>query len=122
MRHYLMRDPSRIEEIHVLQTDGNVHLIERYDSITEEWYEEKVNAAFIYPEGDIHHALSLRGFQQVHSELEKEIDEALGLQTVSLRLSVDVIAAFTKLAAEHGIGVLPMMRMALTRAARVEVQ
>ena len=51
----------------------------------------------------------------VSSEIEKEIDDALELQPVSIRLQKKLIADLKLLARKEGIGYQPLIRQTLTR-------
>jgi uncharacterized protein (DUF4415 family) len=55
-------------------------------------------------------------------EIQKKVDEALGLQAISIRLNADLIDTFKKLAAYHGVGYQPLMRDALRRFAEGEMK
>lgn len=54
------------------------------------------------------------------NELEKQVDEALGLQAISIRLHKELIDDFKFIAKVHGIGYQPLMRDALKRFAEAE--
>lgn len=60
---------------------------------------------------DITHA------KRAPKEVEREIDEAQGLQAISIRLKKDLIDDFKFIAKHHGMGYQPLMREALTRFA-----
>lgn len=53
-------------------------------------------------------------------ELEQKIDDALGLQAISIRLNKELIEDFKFIAKFHGIGYQPLMRDALKRFAEAE--
>ncbi|MFZ6813578.1 hypothetical protein ACO0K3_03855 [Undibacterium sp. Rencai35W] len=53
-------------------------------------------------------------------ELEKQIDEALGLQAISIRLNKELIEDFKFIAKHHKIGYQPLMKDALKRFAESE--
>jgi predicted DNA binding CopG/RHH family protein len=53
-------------------------------------------------------------------ELEQQVDEALGLQAISIRLNKELIEDFKFIAKVHGIGYQPLMRDALKRFAEME--
>lgn len=53
-------------------------------------------------------------------ELEQQVDEALGLQAISIRLHKELIDDFKFIAKVHGIGYQPLMRDALKRFADAE--
>lgn len=50
------------------------------------------------------------------SDLERAIDESLGLQAISIRMSKQLIDAYKLIAAHHGVGYQPLMRDILQRA------
>jgi len=54
----------------------------------------------------------------VSDEEQKEIEESLGLQMISLRLSKSLIEQFKELAKLEGIGYQPLMRQVLTEHAK----
>jgi len=53
-------------------------------------------------------------------ELEQQIDDAQGLQAISIRLKKELIEDFKFIASQHGMGYQPLMRMALKRFAESE--
>jgi len=53
-------------------------------------------------------------------ELETQVDDALGMQAISIRLNRELIEDFKFIAKYHGIGYQPMMREALKRFADAE--
>lgn len=53
-------------------------------------------------------------------ELEQQVDDALGLQAISIRLSKELIEDFKFIAKMHGVGYQPLMRDALKRFAESE--
>lgn len=53
-------------------------------------------------------------------ELQRDIDDGLGLQMISIRLQKDLIEDYKKLAEFHGVGYQPLMRDALKRFAEAE--
>lgn len=53
---------------------------------------------------------------------KQEVDEALGLQLISIRLQKQLVGDLKKIAEYHGIGYQPMIRDLLNRFARSEVQ
>ncbi len=55
-------------------------------------------------------------------ELSCQIDNALGLQMISIRLDKGLIESFKTLAAFHGVGYQPLMRDALKRFAESEMK
>jgi hypothetical protein len=58
----------------------------------------------------------------VDSETAKQIDEALGLQMISIRLEKSLIDSFKLLGSFHGLGYQPLMRDALKRFADAEMK
>lgn len=50
------------------------------------------------------------------SELERAIEESLGMQAISIRMSKQLIDAYKLIAAHHGVGYQPLMRDILQRA------
>lgn len=52
---------------------------------------------------------------QLSSEEEKAVDDALGLQVVSLRLQKELVDTFKELATREGTGYQSLMRLALER-------
>lgn len=56
------------------------------------------------------------------AELAAQIDEALGLQAISIRLPRAVIETYKMLAKMHGVGYQPLMRDALCRFADSETR
>lgn len=53
---------------------------------------------------------------------KQEVDEALGLQLISIRLQKQLVCDLKKIADHHGIGYQPMIRDLLNRFARSEIQ
>ena len=53
-------------------------------------------------------------------ELEQQMDEAQGLQAISIRLKKELIEDFKFIAKQHGMGYQPLMREALRRFAESE--
>lgn len=65
------------------------------------------------------------GRDRVHAkrapkELEQQMDEAQGLQAISIRLKKELIEDFKFIAKQHGMGYQPLMREALRRFAESE--
>lgn len=58
----------------------------------------------------------------VESDRAKQIDEALGLQMISIRLDKSLIESFKMLGDFHGVGYQPLMRDALKRFAEAEMK
>ena len=56
------------------------------------------------------------------AELERQIDEALGLQAISIRLPKATIDTYKRLAEMHGVGYQPLMRDAICRWADSELK
>lgn len=61
---------------------------------------------------------SVEHIKVVSEEEEKAIDEALGLQLISIRLNKSLIEQLKRLAQLEGIGYQPLIRQVLTRYAR----
>ena len=55
-------------------------------------------------------------------DVEKQIDEALGLQAISIRLPRATIDTYKRLAEMHGLGYQPLMRDAICRWADTELK
>lgn len=55
-------------------------------------------------------------------ETEQQIDEALGLQAISIRLPKATIEVYKNLAKMHGVGYQPLMRDAICRWADSELK
>lgn len=55
-------------------------------------------------------------------EAEKELDDSLGLQSISIRLPKELIEQFKLISKIHGMGYQPLMREALKRFAAAEVK
>lgn len=53
---------------------------------------------------------------------ERELDDSLGLQAISIRIPKDLIEQFKLIAKIHGIGYQPLMREALKRFAHAEIR
>jgi predicted DNA binding CopG/RHH family protein len=53
-------------------------------------------------------------------ELDQAVDDSLGLQAISIRLSKELIEDYKIIAKMHGIGYQPLMRDALKRFAESE--
>jgi uncharacterized protein (DUF4415 family) len=58
----------------------------------------------------------------VSKEMERELDEARGLQAISIRLNKALIDDFKFIAKFHGRGYQPLMRDALRRFAESEIK
>lgn len=56
------------------------------------------------------------------AELVGEVDEALGLQMISIRLPKELIEEFKMVATYHNVGYQPLMRDALKRFASSEIK
>ncbi len=56
------------------------------------------------------------------AEMERQIDEALGLQAISIRLPKATIDTYKQLAEMHGVGYQPLMRDAICRWAESELK
>ena len=48
-------------------------------------------------------------------ETNKSVDDALGLQLISIRLQADLIEELKKIAVDEGLGYQPLIRTVLTR-------
>jgi uncharacterized protein (DUF4415 family) len=55
-------------------------------------------------------------------ELTKQIEDALGMQMISIRLDKSLIESFKMLGLFHGIGYQPLMRDAMKRFAEAEMK
>jgi predicted DNA binding CopG/RHH family protein len=55
-------------------------------------------------------------------EAEKELDDSLGLQAISIRLPKELIEQYKLISKIHGMGYQPLMREALKRFATAEVK
>ena len=75
----------------------------------EAWESEQLGA-------DAKHARAADG------NLTNQIDEALGLQMISIRLEKSLIDSFKVLGSFHGLGYQPLMRDALKRFAEHEMK
>lgn len=60
--------------------------------------------------------------RKVSPEDQKQIDDSLGLQAISIRLDKDLIDTFKQLAKIHGMGYQPLMREVLKRFAESEIK
>ena len=60
--------------------------------------------------------------QKVSPEKQQEIEQALGLQMISIRLDKDLIQSFKTIGQFHGIGYQPLMRDALKRFVESEMK
>ena len=60
--------------------------------------------------------------RKVAPEIEAQIDEALGLQAISIRLQKSTIDTYKMLAKMHGVGYQPLMRDAICRWAEAELK
>lgn len=58
----------------------------------------------------------------VDTETAGQIDDALGLQMISIRLDKSLIESFKMLGSFHGVGYQPLMRDALKRFAEAEMK
>lgn len=56
------------------------------------------------------------------AHVEQQIDEALGLQAISIRLPKTTIETYKHLAEMHGVGYQPLMREAICRWADTELK
>src|SRR5580658_1651925 len=63
-----------------------------------------------------------RYVERAPAELKKEVDEALALQMISLRLQKELIGELKLIADYRGIGYQPLIRDVLCRFARAEIR
>ena len=62
-------------------------------------------------------------FAEVYAaNIQPEIDEALAMKSISIRLPTSLVDTFKLLAEVHGLGYQPLMRRVLTRFAESEVK
>ena len=59
---------------------------------------------------------------QVSTGSKQEVDDALGLQLISIRLQKQLVNDLKKIAEYHGVGYQPMIRDLLNRFARSEIK
>ena len=55
-------------------------------------------------------------------DVQPQIDEAIAMQPISIRLPKSLIETFKLLGQEHGLGYQPLMRRVLTRFAEAEMK
>lgn len=60
--------------------------------------------------------------RRTSAEVAKQIDDALGLQAISIRLPKATIETYKNLAQMHGVGYQPLMRDAICRWAETELK
>lgn len=60
--------------------------------------------------------------RKTSKEVAQQIDDALGLQAISIRLPKSTIEAYKNLAKLHGVGYQPLMRDAICRWADAELK
>jgi hypothetical protein len=60
--------------------------------------------------------------KQAPAELQAAIDDAIGMQPISIRLPRSTIQAYKELASIHGVGYQPLMRDAICRFAEAEMK
>ena len=60
--------------------------------------------------------------QRADSHIESQIEEALGMQSISIRLPSELINEFKMIAKVNGLGYQPLMRDALKRFAESEIK
>ncbi|RSZ58729.1 hypothetical protein HF313_08285 [Massilia atriviolacea] len=60
--------------------------------------------------------------QRAPDRAERELDDSLGLQAISIRIPKDLIEQFKLIAKIHGMGYQPLMREALKRFAHAEIR
>ena len=56
------------------------------------------------------------------SDIQPQVDEAIAMQPISIRLPKSLIETFKLLGQEHGLGYQPLMRRVLTRFAETEMK
>ena len=56
------------------------------------------------------------------SDIQPQVDEAIAMQPISIRLPTSLIETFKLLGQEHGLGYQPLMRRVLTRFAEAEMK
>lgn len=78
-------------------------------STTEAWEERKLGA-------DAAHA------KRAPQEIQDAVDEAIGMQAISIRLPKSTIDTYKALAKMHGVGYQPLMRDAICRWAEGELK
>lgn len=78
-------------------------------STTEAWEERTLGASAAH-------------VKRASQETQDEIDNALGLQAISIRLPKSTIDAYKALAKMHGVGYQPLMRDAICRWAEGELK
>ena len=62
-------------------------------------------------------------FAKVHEgDVQSQIDDALAMQPISIRLPKSLIETFKLLGLRHGLGYQPLMRRVLTRFADAEMR
>jgi hypothetical protein len=65
---------------------------------------------------------SIEHAKPVDQALKQSIDDALGLQAISIRLPKSTIEAYKNIAQIHGVGYQPLMRDAIVRWAEAELK
>ena len=55
-------------------------------------------------------------------DIQPQVDEAIAMQPISIRLPKSLIEAFKLLGQKHGLGYQPLMRRALARFAEAEMK
>ena len=55
-------------------------------------------------------------------DIQPQVDEAIAMQPISIRLPKSLVETFKLLAQEHGLGYQPLMRRVLTRFAESEMK
>ena len=83
---------------------------------------DKVSASALDPWESGELGEDLAHAKAISSESAKEIDDALGLQPISIRLDRELIDSFKMLGKYHRIGYQPLMRIALKRFADGELK
>ena len=55
-------------------------------------------------------------------DIQPQVDEAIAMQPISIRLPKSLVETFRLLGQEHGLGYQPLMRRVLTRFAEAEMK
>ena len=61
-------------------------------------------------------------FNGNEGDIQPQVDEALAMQPISIRLPKSLIETFKLLGQKHGLGYQPLMRRELARFAEVEMK
>ncbi len=82
---------------------------DRFDADNELWENKQLGA-------------SAKHAKPISREEDKNLDDSMGLQLLTIRLQKELIEQFKELAKIEGIGYQPLMRQVLTRYARENEQ